>query len=290
MSVMVYDVLLTKPCEPAELVRALATVFAVPAAAVDVVEEDADHANWDAPVFATFAERHRDIALSLSITAVDVVQDRPTEPELSARLADQLGSPVLYPADEFRPSAYWIIDRHGQPARARLEPSDERDPSVADELALTIDAVSRPIPSLPELRVSPIPEVIREHRMPTPLRDALVNEAGTASGPAYTELGAWEAFVNRMTAGWPPDNWYPAAYYAEDLSYRDEIDQAAKELPPSQVEAINAVLRLIDEAYDQATISDDGIALGAALGLTATEVSERGPRWGRRPAKLPWHA
>lgn len=159
MPVMVYDVLLVGPCEPADLVRALADVFDVPTSEVDAAVEDAEDRNWSAPVLATYSTRHGDIALSLSITAVDGVADRPSEPILAARLAERLGSPVLYPAAEFAPSAYWLADGHGQPARARLEPSDDLDPSIEDELALTIEAVDRPVPALPTVRVAPIPEI-----------------------------------------------------------------------------------------------------------------------------------
>jgi hypothetical protein len=292
MSVMVYDLLLAGPGEPAELAPAFASAFGVPIVEVDVAEEDVDGRNWSALVLVTYAERHGDVSLSLSITAVDGITDRPTEAVLAARLAERLSVPVLYPAAEFPPSAYWLTDGHGRPARARLEPADELDPSVEDDLALTIDAVDRPVPSLPTVRVSPIPEVIREHRLPTPLADAFAEQAdaevGSPTWHAANTLAAWESFVTRLTSGWPPDGWYPADYYAEDLGLRDDADRHVQALTPELAGVMAAALHSLDETYDRSTVLDDGIALSAALGIPVAELAERAVRWHRRPVELPW--
>jgi hypothetical protein len=292
MSVMVYDLLLAGPRETAELAPALANAFGVPIGGVDVAGEDVDERNWSALVLVTYAERHGDVSLSLSITAVDGIKDRPTEAVLAARLAERLSVPVLYPAAEFPPSAYWLADGHGRPARARLEPSDELDPSVEDDLALTIDAVDRPVSSLPAVRVTPIPEVIREHRLPTPLADAFAEQAnaevGTPTWHAGNALGAWESFVTRLTSGWPPDGWYPADYYAQDLQSRDDADGYAQELTSERAGVMAAALHSLDETYDHSTVLDDGVALSAALGIPLAEISERALRWRRRPVEMPW--
>lgn len=287
-SIAVYDLLFTGPCEPTDLEVALAAAFALPLADIDVAEEDAGDRVvgdrfWSASVLATWGERHGDIALSLTITAVNDVGDRPTEAALAARLAELLGTPILYPATSYPPSAYWLADVHDQPARARLEPSDEVDAGVEDDLALTITAVNRFVPALPLLHVTPIPEVIREHRLPTPLADAF---AGPRS--ARNALAAWESFITRLTSGWPPDAWYPADYYAEDLHYRDEADALLPALVPDLAAAMASALHTLDEAYAASTIPDDGIALSQALGIPAADLAQRPSRWRRRPANPPW--
>ena len=292
MPVMVYDVLLVDPCEPADLIRALAGVFAVPVSDVDAAAEDTDDRNWSAPVLVTYSERHCDVSLSLSITAVQSIADRPTEAVLAARLAERLKAPVLYPAEEFPPSAYWLADGQDRPARARLEPAEELDSSIEDERALRITAVDRMIPSLPKVRVTPIPEVIREHRLPTPLSAAFSDRAGTETGSpswyAGNALAVWESFVTRMTSGWPPDGWYPAEYYAQDLQSRDDAGGYVEALTPELAAAMASALHVLDQTYESATIPDDGSALAEALEVPRESIAGRGPRWQRRPAELPW--
>ena len=294
MSVMVYDLLLARPCEPAVLMTALASSFTLPVDAVNVAEEDAEDRDWTASVLCTYAKRHGDIAMSLSITAIDEVSDRPSEATLALRLAEQLHTPVLYPADAFPPSAYWLADGQNRPARARLEPTSELDPRVDDDLAWTIDAVDRPVPALPRLRVAPIPEVIRENRMPTPLRDSFADQTAMTVGDALWHalscLGAWEGFIGRMATGWPPDGWYPADYYAEDLGYRDELDELAPALLPELTTRLATALQELDQTYERLTVADGGVALAHALGLSVPDLASRGPLWRRRPERLPWPA
>jgi hypothetical protein len=286
-SIDVYDLLLTGPCQPPELAAALANAFALPPAEIDVAAEDVDDRDWTASVLATYSERHGDIALSMSITAVNETGERPTEAALAARLAEDLGTPILYPACSYPPSAYWLTDGPSQPARARLEPSDEVDPSIEDDLSLTIAAVNRFVPALPLLHVTPIPEVIREHRLPTPLADALPPGFAEQQS-ARNALAAWESFVTRLTSGWPPDRWYPADYYAEDLGYRDDADAHLLALAPDLAATMASALRTLDEAYVRATIADDGVALSQALGIPAADLALRPARWRRRLANSPW--
>lgn len=154
---MIYDILLAGPCDPAGLAPALASAFGVASVDVDVAADGVHERNWSAPALATYDLCGGDVSYSVSITAVDGIADRPTEAVLASRVAEHLGLPVLYPAESFPPSAYWITDGHSPPARARLEYSDELDPSIEDEDALTIDAVDRPFPALPTVRVAPLP-------------------------------------------------------------------------------------------------------------------------------------
>lgn len=276
---MVYDLLLADFRTPGDLALALAKVFALPLTDVDVASEDLDDPDkrtWSALVLATYGEQQGDIALSLSITTVlDPNGPQLTEAALAARLAERLATPILYAATSFPPSAYWLTDGHGQPCRARLEPSDE--------LGWTIAAVDRPVPALPRVLVTPIPEVIREHRLPTPLADAFAK-----SREARNALAAWESFVARLIAGWPPDGWYPADYYAEDLEYRDVAEELMRTLPSELAAGMAAALRTLDDDYVRSTTCDAGLALSQALGLPATDLAERAWHWRRRPAELPW--
>lgn len=150
---------------------------------------------------------------------------------------------------------------------------------------MTIAAVDRPVSALPQTPVTPIPEVIREHRLPTPLADAFAENR-----QARNALAAWESFVTHLISGWPPDGWYPADYYAEDLEYRDAADQLVQTLMPDLAAAMATVLRTLDEAYDLSTICDDGLALSQALGIPAASLAERASHWHRRPADVPWPA
>ena len=139
MDVALYDLLLAGPCEPARLRPA----FGVPVSDVDVAEEDVADREWSALVLVTHSERHGDVSLSLSITAVDGTADRPSEATLAARVAERLGVPVVYPAESFPPSAYWLTDGHNQPARISLYSADDLDPTIEDDLALVIETVDR---------------------------------------------------------------------------------------------------------------------------------------------------
>lgn len=84
----------------------------------------------------------------------------------------------------------------------------------------------RPFPSV---RVEPLPEVIREHRVPTPVTDELLAWfAGaevllpTGSQDAVRLVGiyltVWDQLTERIAAGWPPDGLYAAGFYRDDRS------------------------------------------------------------------------
>ncbi|WP_106127631.1 hypothetical protein [Pseudosporangium ferrugineum] len=112
--------------------------------------------------------------------------------------------------------------------------------------------------------------------MPTPVTDRL--RAGFADRRVLGRLGAWEGMVNRLVEGWPPDGWYPATYYREDLGTRDELaDVADAELVPALAE--------VDRRFREATVDDGGQALAAATGRPVP-----GDRWWWRriPRPLPW--
>jgi hypothetical protein len=201
---------------------------------------------------------------------------------------------VLYPAAESSPGAFWLAAPGGLRTRARLVAGDDAD----DRPAFTIDAVEKPVLSLPSVPVARQPEVIREHRVPTPVTDSFTgwvdatevsSEAEKAAWYARTRLGAWEGMVERMTAGWPPDGWYPADYYREDLETRDELENDTRQVPAPVAERLTAALAEVDERFRSATAEADDDRVAAVVGLGDVDVALKGGWWWRRlPDPAPW--
>ncbi|MGE7434032.1 hypothetical protein [Kitasatospora sp. NPDC001175] len=294
---MTYNLLLTGELERDQIVAALAEQFVVPASEVDVVDaDDLNSRNWDAIVSCTYEQVNGDVTWSLDIYATEDHPIHPDERQLAAGLADQLGQPVLFPGEERLPSSYWLAAPNGMLTRARLYESDQGGH------AYTIDAVGQHIPELPDLPVARLPEVIREHRVDTPVADAFTawlaeqrlepdrpgdGSEERAEWHACTRLGAWEAFVVRLSSGWPPDGWYPASYYAEDLEIRDKLN-IAEGLTSKTSKCLIRALADIDRNYRQNTIDDGGRELSEALATSHIELSQRNWWWQRRPEELPW--
>jgi hypothetical protein len=97
-----------------------------------------------------------------------------------------------------------------------------------------------------------------------------------AATDAMSLIGAWEALAVRMTAGWPPDGWYPAEYYREDLQNRDALAAVLERLPPDAAAPLAEATARIDEVFRAGT--------GEARGSPAP----RGWWWGRVPDPIPW--
>ncbi|MEY9967617.1 hypothetical protein ABIA33_005690 [Streptacidiphilus sp. MAP12-16] len=295
---MMYNLFLTDVLEPDRLAATLAQYFDVPSAEVEVSDANADEdRNWDAVLSCTYEQVHGDLTWALEVTGADRESGRVSEIDLAAVLAAGLGQSVLCPAQPFPPSAYWIASPDGVRARARVYESDEED------LVYTIDAVSREVSGLPQLRVASQPEVIREHRMPTPVAAELavrlsarresVPADGRESVPEIeryvrTRLGAWEALAARMKSNWPPDGWYPVDYYREDLETRDELESAISGLDDGAAEMLREALGKVDGVFRDSTLEDGGATLGEALSLTRLDLALRGWWWRCIPDPLPW--
>lgn len=290
---MMYNLLLAGGFDRAELAEALAELAAVPVDMVDVADADSAERNWDAAVSCVYEPTAGHVSWMLDINLTDAVQSPPTEARAAAHLADRLGAPVLYPAESNPPSAYWLAAPGGLVARARVYSSND-----GDRPEITIDAVDVPVPSLPTVPVVAQPEVIREHRMPTPVADGL--DAWLAANPpaqvadhdvwfARTRLGAWESLTARMASGWPPDGWYPAEYYRQDLETRDELATAVEALPPAVAGRFGAALARVDDAFRASTREvGDPAQVAEALGGEMTESGSRGWWWRRLPEPEPW--
>jgi hypothetical protein len=277
------------------LAAALAALLALPEDAVDVGDEDDLDRNWSAPVSCTVSPRAGDFHWHLDIYLTDAVTQRPADSVLAARLAQQLRTVVAYPGTEAQPSAYWIVGPDGRRTRARIT-----DIGWEEGPVYRIEAVERPLAALPDLPVAPIPEVIREHRLPTPITDQLqaqlepwstseVPGAADAVWRARTRLGAWEGLVARMATGWPPDGWYPATYYQEDLEYRDELARVGHALPEPARALFASALEEVDRQFVALTEDDGGAALATELGDTAAVPADPDRWWWRRiPRPVPW--
>src|ERR1700753_1004173 len=147
---MTYDLYLVGGLDAERLRAALAVIFSVPAASVDVSGQDAPDRRWEAPVLCGYSAGSGDISGWLDISLRDEVVRRPPVEEVGRRLADALSEPVLYAAfAEFPESAFWLAVPGGPRTRARVLDGDDEDAP-----SLTIDAIERSVPQLPRIRVA----------------------------------------------------------------------------------------------------------------------------------------
>jgi hypothetical protein len=267
---------------------ALAQAASVPVGDVDVAPEGVMERNWEAAVLCTYEAAAGSVTWMLDLFLSAQLESPPGPESFAAILAEGIGEPVLYQARPFSDTSYWLADPAGWRTRARIEDVDGLE--VDDRPVIAVTAVQRAVSSLPEVPVDPLPEVIRDLRMPVPVRDEWLSWAesvlrepvvtGDAVWFAHTRLGAWEQLTARMGAGWPPDGWYPIDYYREDLETRDELAGAAANLPESIAGRFAAALAAVDEAFRSETREVDPAVL-----------SDSGPRgwwWGRVPDPEPW--
>ena len=284
---MTYDLLLAGDLDASELAVALAAMTSVPLEAVDVAQKNSTERRWDATVLCGYEQRGGDVPWMLDVYVTEDAPSAPDVGEAAAFLAQRLDVPVLYEAEGGLPSAYWLMDPRGLRTRARVYDDDEET-----SLEMTIDAVEQPVPALPDVRVEAQPEVIREHRMPTPLTDELkgsLRAHASADGVvrlALNRLAGWESFVARMTAGWPPDGWYPADFYRQNLELRDELERALEDLPDTAAALFRTAVSKVDETFKKGTheVSEVGWVSTALRRATLPETWW----WWRLPAVEPW--
>ncbi|MEE6263810.1 hypothetical protein [Plantactinospora sonchi] len=288
-----------------QLRAALAALVARSVDEIDIADEGDLERDWTAPVLCTVSPVAGQPDWQLEIYLAESVA-RHTEPAVGAWLADRLRTVVIYPGQELRPSAYWLVGPEGRATRARIyDDAWENGDGTEDGPVYRIDAVEHPVPTLPDLPVAPIPEVIRDHRMPTPVTDRLrallrpwlpervsaadVSAVQEATWRAWNRLSAWEGLVARMAAGWPPDGWYPATHYREDLELRDELVEAGPEVPEPVRAPFATALGEVDRRFETLTGDDGGGALAAELGEGYAVTTAPDRWWWRRiPDPVPW--
>jgi hypothetical protein len=136
---MTYDLLLTGDFDRAALAAALGDLAGVPADAVDIGEGDAEDRAWDSPVLCTYEPVGGDLSWLLDIYLGAGAAHEPDVAVAAQLIAARLGTPVLWAAQEFPPSAYWLITPDSTRTRARVY--DEEDGDLA---AYRLDAVENP--------------------------------------------------------------------------------------------------------------------------------------------------
>ncbi|SFX90846.1 hypothetical protein OH786_14990 [Streptomyces atratus] len=173
---MTYNLFTIDRLQPARVSNALASCLRVEPNSVDVADIDADqdNRNWDALALCDYSDVLGDVSLTLDVFVQEAVSQQPTEPEFASRFAVAARSVVLYPAEEHLPSAYWLVTPTGLVTRARLLASDDERPEYS------IDAVEAAVPQLPGIRVMQLPEIAREHHVPTPTTSECIHAMPTS--------------------------------------------------------------------------------------------------------------
>ncbi|RPF33804.1 hypothetical protein [Streptomyces sp. TLI_185] len=199
---MTYNLLTVEPLGLNAVTAVLAQCLHVREQDVDVADEDTDQQlrNWDALVLCEKKTVLGDVSTSLDIYVQDSVQPQPDERELASAFAQAAGAVVLFPAESVPVSAYWLTTEDGRITRARLYDSDDEEP------VYTIDTVEAPVGRLPHVTVARVPEVVRELKIATPVKDVFAAQlhrtypeetstAGTPFWEARSCQGAWEKLV-----------------------------------------------------------------------------------------------
>ena len=291
---MMYNLLTVEPLPLDTVTAALARCLHVREQEVDAADEATDQElrNWDALVFCDKHAIRGDVSDSLDIYVQESVQPQPSERQVASAFAREAGTVVLFPAEDVRPSAYWLATADGLVTRARLYESDDEQPRY------TVDRVESPVAGLPHATVACIPEVVRELKIATPLRDVFAahldrmcpeetDGPGTPGWTATTSLGAWEKLVRHIEAAWAPSGWCPPDMYAERLQARDDLEQVKGQLPQAVVPLLENALGPLDSLFARLTVEDTD---QVCRDLARVENIEPGSGWwwDRRPDPLPW--
>jgi hypothetical protein len=292
---MTYNLLTVDPLTLDAVTVALAQCLHVQVKEVDVADEQTDQElrNWDALVFCEKATVRGDVSTYLDIYVQESVQPQPTEREMACAIARTAGTAVIFHAEEMLPSAYWLAAEGGLVTRARVYESDN------EETHYVIDRVEAFVDRLPHVTVARIPEVVRELKIATPVKDvfaaqlhrAYPEETGTAGSPfweARSYLGAWEKLVRHLEASWVPSGWCPPDLYRERLEARDKLEQVGSQLPQDVAALLRPALESLDALFAELTVDDTGGLLRRELPRAEDAASAHGWWWNRRPDPLPW--
>ncbi|MET7932800.1 hypothetical protein [Streptomyces sp. NPDC005322] len=300
---MTYNLFTVAPLQQQKIYDGLASCFEVSSHAVDVAASDGDqeNRNWEALVLCDCSNVRGDVAVALDIYIQDSVDLRPPEAKLALDFARVTRSVVLYPAEERIPSAYWLVTPDGLVTRARLLVSDDDVPTYS------IDAVEAAVPSLSEIRVMQLPEIVRAQHVPTPvaadfdtaledlrqtyqgsIEPDLVDEPGTALYHSRIHLVEWEQLVRRMEVKWQPSGRYPVDMYRDSLRARDQLAHLEMGLPQTVSTLLRQSVAQLDGHFKRYTERDDGFAVSLGAVASLAEIGEYGWWWRRRPENVPW--
>ncbi|MFI2242688.1 hypothetical protein [Streptomyces chrestomyceticus] len=296
---MTYNIFLVDSPDADTMTQALAAILQVPVKEIDVADAngDPDERHWEALVSCEYAHVHGNLSYSAEIYAQDSVADQPSEAQFSAALAELIGTPVLYPPTDSPESAHWIVTPEGLTTRARLDESEDEEPSY------TVTAVEAFVRQLPDVPVKHLPEVVREQKITTPLADAFAESVASLptadrsdSSPdgaetarvAASYLGAWEKLSRRAENSWEPSGWFPLEFYRETLGYRDDIEAYLRRLPEELQALYRNYLEKVDDLYRDLTVEDSDHVVADDKGVPVTHLAQKSWWWYRRPEPMPW--
>lgn len=279
-----YGLLTAGEADPEVVARVLAVAFGVPLQAVDVSpESEMENRNWDATVTCEYEVFSGDLACQLSVYGAEEVAPQPSEDDLAAMLARELGTPALISWGTL-PWIRKVVTPGGGVTFARVEELE------GEGTAFRVYATEAPVAEFPGARVEGFPEVVRDLPAATPLVDGLFPSVDPHSlaGEVRALVWGWEALISRMGAGWPPSRWYGADMYREDLENRDRLGAALTELTADERELVDAAMVELDARFRDLTVDDGGEGLATVLRSDAQEFSSLPWYWRRRPARQPW--
>ncbi|MER6786837.1 hypothetical protein ABT330_19850 [Streptomyces sp. NPDC000658] len=269
---------------PTRLPVVLAEAFRVAEKQTDVsLASELEDRDWDAVVTCDYEPLQGDLSWSLDIYATEEVEHRPTEEELSSLVALRLSVPVFTSWDPRFPWIRRVALPNGGHTLARVLQAEDDSP------AYVVDAAESEIPGFPDVPVVRFPEAVRAHKLDTPLTASVADaESGRDSSALVDLLGNWERLCSRMRSNWPPNRWFPANLYREDLEHRDLLEEVLDGTSPETATPARDALEQLDQIYRDHTVDDGGAALSSALPEGITELSSRPWYWRRRPHALPW--
>ncbi|MFH8981171.1 nucleotidyltransferase domain-containing protein [Streptomyces varsoviensis] len=150
-----YGLFVVGALDLARLTDALAEGFSV-SAAETVVAAEGD-TTPPRPVACAYRPVTGDVSWHLEIRVREGAPDLPGGPDLGRGIAARLDRTVLYEAELFRPSAYWVVTPGGAYGRARLHGPQAEG---GGQPRYVLDAAEIPVPGLPHVPVEIIYEAI----------------------------------------------------------------------------------------------------------------------------------
>ncbi|MFE1029329.1 hypothetical protein ACFW5I_33100 [Streptomyces sp. NPDC058818] len=239
--------------------------------------------NWDAVVTCEYDVLSGDLSWALSVFAADEVEVRPSVEGFALYLARRLEVPVFFEWSSEVPWIRRVALPSGRITVARVVQSGEKGNGFS------VEAAESSIPGFPDVVVTHLPEVARAFTIAAPITDSIsMRGAGGDFERMGQLLGNWERLCVRLRSNWPPNGWYSAAMYGEDLRLRDELQALLGKMGGTEKGELEAVLRELDENYRALTIDDSGAALAEALKGDIANLADRPWYWNRRPEVLPW--
>ncbi|MGW9032638.1 hypothetical protein ACWGQ5_53640 [Streptomyces sp. NPDC055722] len=260
----------------------LAGAFGVQISETDVSDStNWETRNWDALVTCEYERLEGDLTWSLSVYKAKEVERSPSEEELAVLLSKGLNAPVFFAWGGKLPWIRRVAQPEGGITLARVVDSND------DGTGFLVQGTESAITGFPNVPVTHFPEVVRAFDIPTPATDSVV-PLGTSRELEEVRglLVNWEHLCIRMRSDWPPNGWYSAEMYQEDLKLRDQLDVILEGFP--EADRIKAAVSALDAQFRELSVEDQGCALCAALEEEGAAMGGRPWYWQRGPAVLPW--